>query len=65
MEGFEVHNYWIPELNISFFYFPDFCRLALDGGGAAPFRLTEIKGVAGITGIKLTGITNGANIGAI
>ena len=64
MEGFEVHNYWIPEHDISFF-FPDFCRLALDGGGAAPFRLTEIKGVAGITGIKLTGITNGANIGAI
>ena len=31
----------------------------------SPFRLTEIKGVAGITGIKLTGITNGANIGAI
>ena len=64
MEGFEVHNYSIPELDLSFF-FPDFCRLALDGGGAAPFRLTEIKGVAGITGIKLTGITNGANIGAI
>ena len=30
----------------------------------SPFRLKEIKGVAGgmgITGIKLTGITNGAN----
>ena len=39
MEGYEVHNYWIPELDICIFS-PDFCRLALDGGGAAfPFQI--------------------------
>ena len=61
MEGFEVHNYWIPELDISF----SFSWPLMEEEQPAPFRLTEIKGVAGITGIKLTGITNGANIGAI
>ena len=39
MEGFEVHNYWIPELDICF-SLEDFCRLALDGGGAPiPFQI--------------------------
>ena len=41
------------------------CHFSLDGREALfPFQIKEIKGVAGgmgITGIKLTGITNGAN----
>ena len=65
MEGFEVHNCWIPELDICIFSQIFVAWPLMEEEQPSPFRLKEIKGVAGITGIKLTGITNGANIGAI
>ena len=57
MEGFEVHNYWIPEHDICIFS-QDFCPLALDGEEQpSPFRLMKIKGVArGSQGLNSQGL---------